>query len=140
MAYTNEHLNNIYDRTNGKCHLCHKKLAFTNYARPGARGAWEVEHSRPRACGGTNRRCNLYPACISCNRAKRAGSARSARSRNGTTRAPLNRERRAAARFGNAAAGAGIGALAGRALLGPGGGWVGGVFGAAIGHDRDPDR
>lgn len=140
MAYTDEQLNDIYDRTSGKCHICHKKLAFTNYANPGARGAWEVEHSQPRASGGTNRRNNLYAACISCNRSKRAGSTRAARRRNGTTHAPLNRERRAAARLRSAVVGAGIGAVAGRALLGRGGGWVGGLFGAAIGHDRDPDR
>lgn len=38
-----EGLNAIYDRTSGYCHLCGKKLAFTNYARFGERGAWEIE-------------------------------------------------------------------------------------------------
>jgi hypothetical protein len=52
MAYTDERLNRIYDRTNGYCHICHKKLSFVNYAQYGWRGAWEVDHSKPKAKGG----------------------------------------------------------------------------------------
>lgn len=45
MPYSRSQLRRIYDRTSGYCHLCHKKLAFTNYGRYGAKGVWEVEHS-----------------------------------------------------------------------------------------------
>ncbi|HZW06078.1 MAG TPA: HNH endonuclease, partial [Phycisphaerales bacterium] len=67
MAWTREQLTAIYDRTSGYCHLCGKKLALTNYAAHGHKGAWEVEHSVPRACGGSDRLNNLYAAHISCN-------------------------------------------------------------------------
>jgi hypothetical protein len=35
-------LNAIYDKTGGRCHICHDKLAFSNYGLFGARGAWEI--------------------------------------------------------------------------------------------------
>lgn len=133
MAYTDEMLSAIYDPTSGYCHICGKKLAFTNYARPGGRGTWEVEHSVARANGGTGRLNNLYAACIPCNREKRDGSTRAARARNGRTRAPLERERRAAARTRNAVAGGAAGAAIGARLFGPAGALIGGVIGAAIG-------
>src|SRR2546423_8127834 len=94
VAYDYETRRRIYDRTDGYCHLCCKKLSFINYACYGARGAWEVEHSIPRSRGGTDHLNNLYPACISCNRYKAAQSSRSARSLNGRKRAPFSRERK----------------------------------------------
>src|SRR5436190_23772164 len=90
MAFDNERLSDIYDRTCGHCHTCGKKVAWSNYTNFGARGAWEVEHSSPRARGGTDRLSNLYPACISCNRSKRDGSTRSARAQYGRGAAPLS--------------------------------------------------
>ena len=47
-------LNAIYDRTSGYCQICHRKVYFNNYGVLGARGAWEIEHSRPQALGGTH--------------------------------------------------------------------------------------
>jgi len=70
MHFSDDDLNEIYDRTSGYCHICHRKLAFINYGVLGARGAWEVEHSKPQARGGTHMRTNLYAACIPCNRSK----------------------------------------------------------------------
>ena len=116
MAWSDEQLEAIYDRTSGYCHLCSKKLAYSNYAASGNRGAWEVEHSVPRACGGTDRMNNLYAACIDCNRSKQARSTRNCRVQNGRSRAPLNRAARAAARTENALAGAGLGLLVGAAF------------------------
>jgi len=81
MAYTEEELNDIYDKNDGYCHICGKKLAFTNYGIVGARGAWEVDHSVPRSRGGSNLMRNLLPACISCNRSKGDSSTRTARAR-----------------------------------------------------------
>jgi hypothetical protein len=52
MAFNEAELNQIYDRTTGRCHICHKKLAFRNYGAVGVRAAWEVEHSIPQAKGG----------------------------------------------------------------------------------------
>lgn len=59
MKLTHDQLEYVFERTAGYCHLCHCKLAFCNYGLHGTRGAWEVEHSNPRARGGTNRLNNL---------------------------------------------------------------------------------
>jgi len=121
-------------------HICGKKLCWSNYNAFGARGAWEVEHSRPQARNGTHRLNNLYPACISCNRKKKHGSTRAARAWHGRTAAPLSaaakerRRLRNAATYGTAA---GLGAL----LLGATGpvGWVIASVAALLGHEAEPD-
>lgn len=138
MKFTNEELNEIYDRTSERCHICHKKLAFRNYGVVGARGAWEVEHSNPQAKGGTHRKNNLYPACIPCNRSKGAKSTKSARAKNGKRKAPLSKQKRADAKANNAFAGGALGAVAG-SLLGPWGALIGGALGAKLAHDQNPD-
>lgn len=137
--FTHEERSAIYDRTRGKCHLCHRKLAFTNCGVVGARMAWEVEHSRPRANGGTDRFNNLYAACIPCNRSKRAGSTRTHRARNGVTRAPLSAQKYAAAKRGNTLGGAALGGYLGYRVGGPRGAWLGGILGGLIGAEKDPD-
>jgi hypothetical protein len=70
MGYTGEVLSYIYDKNDGYCWYCNKKLAFTNHGTLGERGAWEVDHSVPKSRGGTNYLRNLVPACIECNRQK----------------------------------------------------------------------
>lgn len=139
MSWTDEQLTHIYDRTSGYCHLCGKKLAFGNYAEHGSKGAWEVEHSVPRACGGTDRLTNLYAACIGCNRSKRATSTRRCRRENGRSKAPMDRSRRRSEKFQNGVAGAGLGALLG-APLGPFGVIVGSVVGSHLGYKSNPDN
>lgn len=130
MSYSNERLNDIYDKTDGYCHICWKRLCFSNYAKHGRRGAWEVEHSRPKSKGGTDHLNNLFAACIACNRAKGAGSTRSMRARNGRTRAPRSREAQENVRVKNTLAGAAIGGL----LAGP----VGVLVGGLLGNSEDP--
>lgn len=129
MGYSRAELRWIYDRTGGYCHLCRCKLSFTNYAKHGARGAWEVEHSRPRAKGGTDRLNNLYAAHIRCNRAKGKRSTRAAR---GGGPAPPSREARR--RKDDATAGAVIGGLVGSAF-GPWGIAAGAAIGGLLGHE-----
>lgn len=114
----------IYDRTDGHCHICHKKIALVNYGSIGGRGAWEVEHSKPQAKGGTDHGNNLYPACISCNRTKSDYTTRTARKWSGTTTAPFSKAAKARVADGNADAGTVIGGLVGV---------VGGPIGIAIG-------
>jgi len=140
MRYSNDDLNDIYDRTSGKCHICHRKLAFSNYACFGERGAWEVEHSNPQACGGSSRLCNLYAACISCNRAKGKGTTRSARAYHGNKRAPLSYGRRAAARQKQAATGAAVLGTLGGIIFGPIGALSGAALGAVLGDKQNPDH
>ena len=138
MQFTTDDLEWIYDRTSGYCHICHKKLSFVNYGCYGD-GAWEVEHSNPRACGGSDRLCNLFAACISCNRSKGRCTTRTARRRNGKTRSPLNRQSRRSAKRDQAILGALGGGLLG-ALFGPVGTLVGAGLGAALNQKGNPDR
>jgi 5-methylcytosine-specific restriction endonuclease McrA len=139
MSHTEEELRRIYDRTTGRCHICQKKVAFKNYAQCGERGAWEIEHSNPRANGGTDRYNNLYAACIHCNRSKGAGSTRAARACHGKVRAPLSVGKRKSAKLANALAHGAVGAGIG-SVFGPLGTVAGAVIGAHIGHKKNPDR
>jgi hypothetical protein len=137
MAYN---LNAIYDRTSGYCHICGRKVYFSNYGIVGAKGAWEVEHSRPQARGGTHHGNNLYAACIPCNREKsHRCSTRTVRTWNGRSRAPLNPTKRREAKEQQALAGALLCEFAGYAF-GPLGAIIGAVVGAAIGEKQNPDR
>ena len=70
MPWDEDTLDWVYDRTGGYCRYCEKKLSRINYGPPGARGAWEVDHSVPQSLGGTDYLSNLWPACIECNRNK----------------------------------------------------------------------
>jgi hypothetical protein len=138
MVFSDEQLSNIYDRTNGRCHLCRKKLCFSNYGRWGQKAAWEVDHSLSRASGGSDHFHNLFPACMSCNRSKQAASSRSHRQRNGYTRVPLSKAKLQSARESNVATGAIIGGLVGL-LGGPGGALIGAGLGAWLGDTVDPE-
>jgi hypothetical protein len=138
MGFRIERQQAIFDRTQGRCHICRKRLAWSNYGVVGARGAWEVEHSVPQAYGGTHHMNNLYAACIPCNRSKGAESSRWARGQYGYTAAPHSvaqelRERQKNARIGAIVAG-GLALLARAAppvaLLAAG-------FGALAGHSMD---
>jgi 5-methylcytosine-specific restriction endonuclease McrA len=140
MSFRNdERLSQIFDRTAGRCHICWGSLAFSNYGKIGERGAWEVEHSNPRSKGGSDRLSNLYAAHISCNREKSASHTRTARARNGQTRAPLSKSKLEEKRIENTWGLAGVGAISGAALAGPLGFILGGVAGALIGNDLDPE-
>ncbi len=69
-GWDEETLNRVYDKTDGYCRYCGKKLAWCNHGVYGARAAWQVEHSIPRSRGGTDHLNNLFPACIPCNQEK----------------------------------------------------------------------
>lgn len=138
MKSDDSKLERIYRRTDGQCHICRKRLCFGNYGAIGKRGAWEIEHSRPRSKGGTDHLNNLYAACISCNRSKGNGTTASARSGNGYLTAPLSEKRK----NGNAWTGGAVGSLA--FLFVPPSlrlvaAVVGGVVGAVVGKSYEPD-
>jgi 5-methylcytosine-specific restriction endonuclease McrA len=132
-------LNSIYDRTSGYCHICHKKLSFKNYGMFGEKGAWEVEHSVPKAKGGTNRMNNLYPACISCNRSKGDSHTKTVRSYYGQTRAPYSKKKIAEKKNTNTLGGAAAGAAVG-VFFGPEGALIGAVIGGIIGNRYSPKK
>lgn len=127
-----------FERTHGRCHICRSALHWGSYGRVGKPGAWEVDHSRPRAKGGTDHGNNLYPACITCNRSKQARSTRSARSGQGYRTAPKSRTARSNAAIGWGLLGSAVGAL----LVPPPFRLVAGLIGAAagvsIGRADDP--
>lgn len=137
--YDDDFLNDVYDRTDGRCHVCRKKLAFTNHGRVGARGAWEVDHSRARARGGSDFLGNYLPACIPCNRKKGARTNRSVRRPFGYRCRPLSRKARREARAWSALIGGGGLGLIARAALGPAALLPGIVLGAIGGYNLDPD-
>lgn len=138
MAYDDDILDRIYDRTDGYCHICGKKVSYVNYARYGSRGAWEVEHSVPKAQGGTDHLNNLYPACVSCNRRKAARSTRAARSAHDRSRAPYSKRKKEQIRNSNATVSGTLGGLIGT-VAGPWGVAVGAVLGARLGRRIDPE-
>lgn len=72
----NEKSNFVFDKTNGKCHLCGRKLSFY---------CFEIDHNIPKSLGGSNEVYNLFPACIYCNRSKGNKSSASVRRMNGIT-------------------------------------------------------
>lgn len=127
----------IYNRTEGQCHICRKRLSFCNYGLYGKRGAWEIEHSVAQARGGTHHGNNLFAACISCNRSKGDSSSRTARRQHGFQCAPYSARKRKR----NAALGAGIGSLA-LFLVPPqfriAAAVVGAVTGAIVGYKKKP--
>lgn len=139
MAFTTDQLNKIFARTSGRCHICHKKLAFKNYGIFGARAPWEVEHSLPQVKGGTHHLNNLYPACITCNRSKGDSSTVSVRAKNGKSTAPLSVDKRKSEKSQNAFAGGALGFLVG-AVAGPVGMIVCAALGAKLGYSQNPDK
>ena len=138
MAYDTATLRKIYDRTDGYCHICNKRLSLTNYGLANRRGGWEVEHSRARSNGGTDHLNNLYAACICCNREKRCFTTRTARGWNGRTKAPLSKSAKSKARTTNTIGGAVVGGFVG-ALGGPIGVLVGTAVGAFLGNNAKPE-
>lgn len=94
--YTKSKLTQIFQRTDGNCHLCGKLLHFSNYSAKDKRGNWEVEHSVPQSKGGSGHSNNLYAACISCNRSKGTKPTRIVRAQNGLVRAPYSAARKSA--------------------------------------------
>jgi 5-methylcytosine-specific restriction endonuclease McrA len=136
--FRDEKLNDAYDRTGGRCHICGKKLAWTNYGCFGERAAWEMEHSVPRALGGRDHGNNLFAACIYCNRRKGSRSSRSMRAEFGRRRAPMSPTRVAEVRTKRAVIGGTVGALLG-AKFGPKVVVGVAILGALIGHSLDVD-
>jgi 5-methylcytosine-specific restriction endonuclease McrA len=139
MGYSFERLERIFDKTSGYCHICCGKLAWRNYGLHGARGAWHVEHSIPKAHGGTEHLNNLFPAHIGCNLSKGVICTRKSRSAYGRTRAPYSvkkrKQRQTDIAFGRGATLAGIGG----AIAGPLGFVIGAIVGVDSGLNENPD-
>ena len=70
MTYSDEQRWRIFEKTDGYCIYCGKKLAWKNYGNSDGKAGWEVDHSIPISRGGTDHLNNLVPSCIPCNRDK----------------------------------------------------------------------
>lgn len=139
MDRSRERRREIFKRTDGRCHICHGKLAFCNYGRFDERGGWEIEHSVPKCNGGTDRLSNLFPAHIDCNRSKGAGSTKAARRANGLSCAPLSAVKKEQIKSRNRWGwGAGV-ATVGALIFGFPGALIGGVAGTLIGDSINPE-
>jgi 5-methylcytosine-specific restriction endonuclease McrA len=96
---TIQQIERIFRKTAGYCNICAKQLTFSNYGKRGRRGAWHIDHSRPKSRGGTDHANNLQPACIKCNEDKGNRTTRTARRRNGHNRSPLRAQRKSRPRL-----------------------------------------
>ncbi|RZO54167.1 MAG: HNH endonuclease [Sandaracinaceae bacterium] len=140
MAFTNEEIDIVWEKTNRRCHICRKTVARRNHGTIGRRGSWEIDHSNPKAKGGSDRLSNLLPACVPCNRSKREGSTRAARAQHGHSRRPLSAAEIEKAQLRNAGIGGAGGLVFGAALGGPVGAAVGGIAGLALGSLKKVDE
>ena len=132
-------LQKIYEKTNGQCHICYKRLSYSNYGKNGSKGAWHIEHSVPKAKGGTDHLNNLFAACIPCNIEKSTFHTRTARAWKGKSRAPLSKKKVEKIRSENTAAGAIIGGIIGL-IGGPTGVAIGAGIGSVIGNQTSPKK
>jgi len=130
----------VFEKSSGRCHLCGTPIAYTNYGNHGARGAWEIDHSRPRAQGGTDHGNNLYAAHTDCNRSKQARSSASVRRENGLQRPPMSPAAMRKLKEGDAWTGALAGGMLGARFFGSPGLLIGAVIGAIGAHavPREP--
>lgn len=137
MAKNVQRLRQIFSKTDGQCHICHGHLKFHNHGKTGTQGAWHIEHSVPRASGGTDHLNNLYPACIACNLDKGTMSSRRARRYFGNTRAPYSRAKKQKIIDDNTETGILLGGLIGL-VAGPWGLVIGATLGGLIGKNNTP--
>lgn len=137
--YDDVTLRAIYAKTYGRCHLCWKPIAFSNYGLHEARGGWEVDHSVPLSAGGTDHLNNLFPSHTTCNRSKQAASSLAARRVHGKTRAPMSAATADRARMENALTGAFAAGLCGARFGGPAGFWIGAIIACLVGYGTDPE-
>jgi len=132
----NDRLKRIFRKTDGYCHICHRRLIFANHGIIGARGAWHIDHSKAKANRGSDHINNLFPACISCNIEKGVLNTKTIRLRYGKSRAPLSKRKKESIKSSNTAGGVIVGGSLGLALGGPVGGIIGGLVGGIIGNDN----
>jgi len=67
MTFSEEERAYIFDKTDGYCYYCGKKLSWSHWGAYGERGAWHIDHKNPGSRGGSDYLRNLVAACIDCN-------------------------------------------------------------------------
>jgi hypothetical protein len=61
MAFDSDTLNSIYASTQGFCHRCRRKLAFSRFGCCDGRGAWDIDAVSPHP-----KVTALLPGCLRC--------------------------------------------------------------------------
>jgi len=61
MAFDSDTLNTIYASTQGFCHRCRRKLAFSRFGLGDGRGAWDIDAVSPHPKVHA-----LLPGCLRC--------------------------------------------------------------------------
>lgn len=61
MAFDSDTLTSIYASTQGFCHRCRRKLAFSRFGAEDARGAWDIDAVSPHP-----KVTALLPSCLRC--------------------------------------------------------------------------
>lgn len=128
-----------FAKTDGHCHLCHKKLTFNNYGKRNFKGAWHLDHSVPKSKGGSDHLNNILPACINCNEYKSDQATNIIRKKNGVSRAPYSKKKKNSIKSTNTTTGAIIGGVVG-SIFGPIGTAIGAGIGGAIGNSSSPKK
>lgn len=76
MGFSEETKRKGFERAEGCCELCGKKLVFNNRGRTGGRGSWEAHHKTPRAQGGADSLRNCMIICYECHQQPQKAASR----------------------------------------------------------------
>lgn len=78
MAFSQETINEAWNRSGGKCECnrtlhshsgrCNKTLSFSNRGKEGAWGAWEAHHKVAVSSGGKDTLSNCEILCLECHK------------------------------------------------------------------------
>ena len=66
MVFAEDVVKNAFDRVNGYCQECGKKLVFHSRGKTDKRGAWEARHMIPVSEGGNDLIRNCMILCMEC--------------------------------------------------------------------------
>jgi len=66
MVFTEDVVKNAFDRVNGYCQVCGKKLVYANRGSVEGRGGWEARHIKPVIEGGKDEVRNCMVVCMGC--------------------------------------------------------------------------
>jgi len=72
MAYTDDAIKWVHNRTGGRCFYCGKPLTLPHHDLIAEWGAWVINCFIPQSKNGADCRENWVPACFLCNTVKGA--------------------------------------------------------------------
>jgi hypothetical protein len=64
MGFSDDTVEKAWNRQNGLCAFCGKRLVYANRGKDDCRGAWEPHHKKPIQHGGTHLLRNCAILCI----------------------------------------------------------------------------